>query len=416
METNKLWTRDFTIITLGSVVSMLGGQLLGFAMSLLVLDFTGSTFYFALYNIIYFVPYVVVPLIAGPFLDRFSRKRTIYTLDFITAALCGLFALVLHAGHLNFAILAGGTFLFGVIGSVYHVAYESFYPLLITPGNFQYSYSGASTLETLTLAMIPISAFIYNTFGIVPLFVFNVFPYVTAAIFETQIRHEEQYIAKRAAESAGEEAKAGLKRFWDDFREGMLYLKSEKGLLAVAVYFLFSSMNDGVGQTVTLPYFKGAYANGEYIYMLVWGCGSAARALGGVYHYRHRLPVEKKYDIALVVYIVINILSAFYLYLPIPAEIACCIVIGLLGVTSYNIRISATQRYVPDEKKGRFNGAFNTLSMIGILTGEAFAGVLSLKIPLRIIVMIICLINLAAAFVFIGGNRTEISKVYNTED
>ena len=43
METNKLWTRDFTIITLGSVVSMLGGQLSGFAMSLLVLDYTGST-------------------------------------------------------------------------------------------------------------------------------------------------------------------------------------------------------------------------------------------------------------------------------------------------------------------------------------------------------------------------------------
>ena len=135
METNKLWTRDFTIITLGSVVSMLGGQLSGFAMSLLVLDYTGSTFYFALYNITYFVPYVVMPLIAGPFLDRFSRKKTIYTLDFLTAGLCGLFALILHAGYLNFALLAGGTFLYGIIGSIYQVAYESFYPLLITPGN-----------------------------------------------------------------------------------------------------------------------------------------------------------------------------------------------------------------------------------------------------------------------------------------
>ena len=80
-----LWTRDFTILTLGSVVSMLGGTLAGFAMSLLVLDYTGSTFYFAIYNIVYFVPYVIMPLVAGPYLDRFSRKRTIYTLDFLTA-------------------------------------------------------------------------------------------------------------------------------------------------------------------------------------------------------------------------------------------------------------------------------------------------------------------------------------------
>lgn len=415
METNKLWTRDFTIITLGSVVSMLGGQLLGFAMSLLVLDYTGSTFYFALYNITYFVPYVVMPLIAGPFLDRFSRKRTIYTLDFITAALCGVFSLIMHAGYLNFAFLACGTFLFGVIGSVYHVAYESFYPLLITPGNFQKAYSVASTLETLTLAVIPVSAFIYNTFGIVPLFAFNVVTYTIAAIFETQIRHEEAYIAKRAEETASE-AKAGLKRFVDDFLEGMQYLKSEKGLLAVAVYFLFSSIADGGGQTVTLPYFKGAFPNGEYIYMVVFGCMSAARALGGLYHYRHRLPVEKKYDIALIVYVSINALSAFYLYLPLPAMTLCCIAVGLLGVTSYNIRISATQRYVPDEKKGRFNGAFNTLSMIGMLTGQLFAGLLSLKLSLRLIFTIINLICLAAALYFIGGNRTEISKVYNTED
>ncbi len=413
---NKLWTRDFTIITLGSVVSMLGGQLAGFAMSLLVLDYTGSTLFFALYNITYFVPYVIMPLIAGPFLDRFSRKRTICMLDYLTAVLYGLFALALHKGLLNFGVLALGTFIFGVIGSVYQVAYESFYPLLITPGNYSKAYSVASTLQTLTLAMIPVSAFVYNTVGIVPLFLVNVVTYTIAATFERQIRHEEAYIAKRAAESAGEEAKEGLARFISDFREGMQYLKSEKGLLAVAVYFLFSSFADGGGQTVTLPYFKGAFHNGEYIYMIVFGFMSAARALGGVYHYRHRMPVEKKYDIAFMVYVTINVLSAFYLYLPIPAMIPCCTVVGLLGVTSYNIRISATQRYVPDEKKGRFNGAFNTLSMIGMLLGQVVAGLLSLKLSLRLIFTIINLICLAAAFLFIGGNRAEISKVYNTQD
>lgn len=39
---SPLWTRDFTIITLGSVISMLGNSMSGFALSLLVLDYTGS--------------------------------------------------------------------------------------------------------------------------------------------------------------------------------------------------------------------------------------------------------------------------------------------------------------------------------------------------------------------------------------
>ena len=38
---SPLWTRDFTIITLGSVISMLGNSMSGFALSLLVLDYTG---------------------------------------------------------------------------------------------------------------------------------------------------------------------------------------------------------------------------------------------------------------------------------------------------------------------------------------------------------------------------------------
>lgn len=46
---------------------------------------------------------------------------------------------------------------------------------------------------------------------------------------------------------------------------------------------------------------------------------------------------------------------------------AMCLCNGLLGVTSYTIRISATQSYVPDEKKGRFNGAFNMLNTVGAL-------------------------------------------------
>ena len=43
-----LWTRDFTIITLGSVVSMLGNAMSGFALSLLVLDYTESSQLYAL--------------------------------------------------------------------------------------------------------------------------------------------------------------------------------------------------------------------------------------------------------------------------------------------------------------------------------------------------------------------------------
>ena len=415
-DPKPLWTRDFTIITLGSVVSMLGSVLAGFAMSLLVLDYTGSTFYYALYNIIYFLPQVVMPALSGPFLDRFSRRKTIYTLDFFTAALYVAYAFIIKAGLLNFAVLAIGNFLIGSINSVYQVAYQSFYPLLISEGNYSKAYSVASTLETLTMVMVPFSAMLYNTFGITVIFLINAGSYFIAAVFETQIKHREEYVAQRAEESASSAQPAGLYRFVYDFREGMKYLSSEKGLLAVAIYFTFSAMVGGASNTLTLPYFRETFRNGEYIFMVVFGADSLARVIGGMYHYRHKIPVERKFSIALFVYCSISVLGAVYLFLPVPLMVLCGAAIGALGVTSYNIRISATQRYVPDEKKGRFNGAFNTLSMIGMLAGEAVAGVLSLKLPIRMIYVMIELICLAAAVVIIGGSRESVSKVYNTQD
>ena len=404
-----LWTRDFTILTLGSVVSMLGSTLSSFAMDLMVLDATGSTGLFALYGILFFLPNALAPVLAGPLLDRFSRKKTIYTLDFITAGLFAALTLLLLTGQSPFPVLAAANFLLGGIAGVYTVAYDSFFPLLVTEGNFQKAYSVSSTLETLSVVMVPVSAFIYKTFGIVPLFLANTVTYLAAAVMETRIRAQEHYSDKLEA------ASPGLRRFWADFRQGLDYLRGEKGLLAIAVYFLFSNLTGGMTGVVTLPCFRGAFPDGEYIYMLVWGSSSLARFLGGLIHYRWKLPAECRFRVALLVYITLSLLEGTYLFVPVPGMMAMMFCFGLLGVTSYNIRLSSTQKYVPDEKKGRFNGVFGTLSTVGILLGQALAGALAGTLGERSMVVLANALCLAAAVIFIGGGKKHVEKIYNTQ-
>ena len=408
---NPLWTRDFTIITIGSVVSMLGSALSWFAMDLMVLDYTGSTFMFAVYSMVYMLTNALAPVLIGPFLDRFSRRKTIYTLDFVTAAIFAVLVFVIASERFSFWILAFVNFALGAISGIYNVAYDSFYPLLISEGNYQKAYSVASTLETLTLVMVPVSTFIYKTIGILPLLCVNVLTFLTAAIMETRITTEERYIETRRQEDS---AKQGVRGFTADFREGMVYLWGEKGLLAIAVYFLFSCLTGGMTQVVTLPYFRKTFADGEYVYILVWGMSSLARFIGGIMHYTLQLPVKAKYRIALTVYISIAILEGGYLFTPVWCMMMMCFLSGILGVTSYNIRISATQKYVPDEKKGRFNGAFNTLSTVGMLLGQGTAGALSAITGERTIVVIANAVSLVTAVVFIGGSADEVAKIYNT--
>ena len=88
---------------------------------------------------------------------------------------------------------------------------------------------------------------------------------------------------------------------------------------------------------------------------------------------------------------------------------------GLLGVTSYTIRMAATQSYVPDEKKGRFNGAFNMLNTLGSLGGELICGALGVYLSARGIISAVMIINLAAVFVFIIRNGKHVAEIYNTE-
>ncbi|MBQ6371516.1 MAG: MFS transporter, partial [Oscillospiraceae bacterium] len=173
LKPTALWTRDFTIITLGSVVSMFGNSMSGFAMSLMVLDISESTLLYSIYIAMFTLPQLIMPIISGALLDRFSRKKTIYTLDFISAALYLIMAAVLASGWFSFPVFAVYCFILGSIQSIYIVAYESFYPLLISEGNYQKAYSIASVLETLSAVMVPVSTFLYGKIGLAPLLLVN---------------------------------------------------------------------------------------------------------------------------------------------------------------------------------------------------------------------------------------------------
>ena len=411
---NPLWTRDFTIITLGSVVSMLGNSMAGFAMNLMVWDNTGSTLFYALYMMAFTGPQLVMPIISGAILDRFSRKKMIYTLDYFMGLLYLIVGILILRGWFNYPIFALFSLTLGVVSSVYMVAYDSFYPLLITEGNYSRAYSIASVLETMAVCMVPVATFMYNLVGMGPIMILNAVTFTIAATLEVMIQTEEKYIEKQKESIEGENM-GHISRMFSDIKDGFVYLFSEKGLLAIAVYFLFSAMAGGASNIICLPYYKSNFKNGEYIVQLVFGMAFVGRAVAGYFHYRRKLPSKYKYYIAIGVYMMIGIFEGLYLYVPVSVAMGLAFCVGIGGVTSYTIRISATQSYVPDEKKGRFNGAFQVLSTSGSLIAELLAGALGLYLDQRVVLLIFELLSVAAAIIVIGGAGKHVKKIYNRD-
>ncbi len=423
MKQNKppqgLWTWDFTIITAGSVISLIGGVLSSFAMSMMVLDYTGSVFLYALYNASYQIPMLVCPILAGPYLDRMSRKKVIYRLDFLSAVLfAGLF-LLLKSGWFSFPVLLCFSLIRGSIDSVYMVAYDSLYPNLVEGNNLSKAYSISGMLQSIMMVAYPLGALAYDLLGgVEPLFAVNAVCFFAAACFERCIRHVETHMDNALpADGAG-----AIKRFRQDLRDGVSYIAGEKGLLAITLYFMFSNFAGAGAGGLYLPFFRSHAAQfamwpvaAVTLYTIVSTFSEAGRVAGGLIHYKIKLPTGQKFAIAMTIYVLINLIECTLLFLPIPVMALVFFVDGMLGVTSYNIRIAATQSYLPDSRRARFNGAYQMLTSVGSLCGTLLAGTMAEILPERAVILLFGAVGLAAAWGFIFRRRKEVAAIYNRE-
>ena len=106
MKRKTLWTRNFTIITLGTVVSSIGSAAMNFVLSFIVFDQTGSTFLAGLFAAISFVPRFILPVLLSSVLDRFPRMPWIIGLDVLNGIFYGLFGTYCLVRSFSFGVYA----------------------------------------------------------------------------------------------------------------------------------------------------------------------------------------------------------------------------------------------------------------------------------------------------------------------
>ncbi len=141
-----LWSHDFTIITLGTIISAIGGTAMTFAFSLVVFDQTNSTLATGLFSALSVLPAIIVPIIASPYIDAFERKKFIYGIDAFNALLYFLFTLYLFIFDFNLIIYLIFSLMVVSTNSIYQLAYTSLYPDLIPQGFAQKGYSISSLI------------------------------------------------------------------------------------------------------------------------------------------------------------------------------------------------------------------------------------------------------------------------------
>lgn len=95
MENNTVWSKNFKLITLCSVITAIAGEAINIPLTLLVFDETRSTFLSAILIISGMLPNVIFPIFIAPFIDRYPKKKLVICLDIAMTISFLVFAIII---------------------------------------------------------------------------------------------------------------------------------------------------------------------------------------------------------------------------------------------------------------------------------------------------------------------------------
>ncbi len=271
----KLFSKNFTLVVIGQIISLFGNAALRFALPLYLLNLTGSSALYGTVTACAFIPAVLLSPVGGIIADRVNKRNVMVLLDFFTAAVILAFTLLMEGVNLTLLLTVTLMLLYGIAGA-YQPSVQASIPALTDPGHFMAANSVINTISSFSSLTGPvIGGILYSAYGLKPVLWTCMACFFLSAVMELFIQIPFQ---KQAFEgSIG-------KTIRTDFAESIRFIRTDKPvigriLLAVCGINLFLSAMI----MVALPYLitevfalEAAFANRLY------GFAEGALAAGGL--------------------------------------------------------------------------------------------------------------------------------------
>ena len=184
MPASRLFTRDFTLMTVGQIISLFGNAILRFALSLHVLALTGSAAVFGGILALSMVPTALLSPLGGILADRMPRARIMVILDFSTCAFILLFdALFARSG--NLAAVTLFMVLLSLIQAVYQPSVQARVPTLVAEERLTAANGVVLQVQALTGLLGPVlGGILMGFFGIYPILAVSAGCFFGSAVLE----------------------------------------------------------------------------------------------------------------------------------------------------------------------------------------------------------------------------------------
>ena len=400
-----LWTKNFTIITIGTIISCAGGVAMNLALGLVVFDNTSSALLTGIYQASIMIPSVLLPILIAPYMDAHKRLPFIYGLDALLGCLYLAFAFYLMSHDFSYLLYMLFGFLTNGISSIYSTAYSALYPDLIPKGFMQKGYSVSSLIyPSVTVIVAPISTMIYVNLGMPLLFCIVGGLLLCAALFESLIHIQEKQVKSQPF---------NFHQYKQQIIEGIDYMKREKGLRNIYSYMAVTNACGNGTELMTMTYFQTTPTLTTTMYAMLTSAVTFGRLIGGLVHYTIKIPQKLRYPLTVFVYRTYQIIDAVILFLPYPIMLVLRTFCGFLGVNSATLRETAVQSYLPIEMRARVNSLLNVTINVMMLLMQLLVGLLGEFLPYRLVVVGCSLLSMICIQFLVVRNRQDIEPLYS---
>lgn len=287
---NKLYNKNFLIILIGQLISLLGNTIQRFAFSLYILDQTGSVKIFSVILSLQIIPTILVAPFGGAIADRMNKGKIMVVLDSICAAILTFFVIFCLGRNHEIIFIGGLMIILSIISSIYDPTVRSSVPAVVPEEKLNAANSLVSQVSAISSLLGPLAAgFLYGLCGIRVVMIINLVSFALSAAMEMLL----------TIPFNRPEGSAGLKTYARDISDSAVYLW-KKSRMVLYVIFMAALMNLVLTPlyTVGVPFIeKMIFDVTDSMYGIseaLMGSGMMAGALLLVYIDR-KIPFEKVY-------------------------------------------------------------------------------------------------------------------------
>ncbi len=372
---------DLRLLLGAGLVSMTGDWLLSVGLAYSVYALTGSTLASAAALLSAFIPQVLVGSVAGVFVDRWDRKRTMIVANLLLAI--GLTPLLLVSGAHRIWVVYVVLAVQSCVEVFFSPAEQAFLPKVVEDADLMAANGLNGQIRNLArLIGSGLGGVIAAFAGIRGVAVADAVTFLLAALLIVRIRTSgrAELPTELADEEATEIVRGRVATLVEEWREGFRTVAANHVIRTLMIALLITSTGEGIMGTLFAPYVRHVLHGSGQVYGVITGVQAIGGVIGGflVAVVAERWSAVTMVWVASIAFGLVDLAIFLYPLLwvnPWPAAVGM-VVVGLPGAVMVAGTMTLFQRHTTDERRGRVFSLMALAQAVSVVVGATIAGFL----------------------------------------